>query len=292
MNPPDEPAPRPEGAPPVEPPQPVATPDVEPPHREAEGLEHRLRRMSRRGFAVAGAAGLAGLAGWRWLVTRGEEGGLPWPFRRVLGFNERLAGAYFKGARLAPTFPREQARGPRVNGEIGLRGKFDPAGWKLRVETPARAGPPLELSLDEVRALPRAEMVTELKCVEGWSAVVHWAGVRLADFAAHYRLGTRSGRAPALADSPGDLLAYVGLETPGRDYYVGLDVHSALHPQTFLCYEMNGAPLASAHGAPLRLVPALKYGFKSLKRVGTLRFTGRRPPDYWAERGYDWYAGH
>jgi DMSO/TMAO reductase YedYZ molybdopterin-dependent catalytic subunit len=287
MNPPDEPAPRPEGAPPVEPPQPVATPDVEPPHREAEGLEHRLRRMSRRGFAVAGAAGLAGLAGWRWLVTRGEEGGLPWPFRRVLGFNERLARAAFRASRTAPEFPRRASREPRVNGLIGIDPTIDPAAWRLRV-----VGPPGEdgarlFRLEAIKTLPRVEMTTELKCIEGWSTVVNWAGARLADLAALTGLARRGGR-----DGPEGFLRYAALETPDGAYHVGLDMASALHPQTLLCYEMNGEPLTTDHGAPLRLVIPVKYGIKCVKQVGTIRFTDDRPADYWADRGYDWYAGH
>jgi DMSO/TMAO reductase YedYZ molybdopterin-dependent catalytic subunit len=81
----------------------------------------------------------------------------------------------------------------------------------------------------------------------------------------------------------------------GKDsngYYVGLDMASALHPQTLLVYEMEGRPLTPEHGAPLRLFTPVKYGIKSLKRIGTIRFTDERPPDFWAERGYDWYAGH
>ena len=85
--------------------------------------------------------------------------------------------------------------------------------------------------------------------------------------------------------------SYVALETPDRKYYVGLDMASALHPQTLLCYEMNGAPLPDEHGAPLRLVIPIKYGIKNLKRIGRIAFTKTRPPDFWAERGYDWYAG-
>jgi DMSO/TMAO reductase YedYZ molybdopterin-dependent catalytic subunit len=54
---------------------------------------------------------------------------------------------------------------------------------------------------------------------------------------------------------------------------------------------MNGVPLGRTHGAPLRLYLTVKYGFKSLKRVGLIRFTDTRPADYWADRGYDWYAG-
>jgi DMSO/TMAO reductase YedYZ molybdopterin-dependent catalytic subunit len=67
---------------------------------------------------------------------------------------------------------------------------------------------------------------------------------------------------------------------------------SALHPQTILAYEMNGRPLAADHGAPLRLIIPLKYGIKHLKRIGVLYFSDSPPPDYWAERGYDYYAGH
>jgi DMSO/TMAO reductase YedYZ molybdopterin-dependent catalytic subunit len=84
----------------------------------------------------------------------------------------------------------------------------------------------------------------------------------------------------------------VQLDTPGGGYYVGLDMPSALHPQTLLCYEMNGEPLTLEHGAPLRLVITLKYGIKNIKRIGRIRFMDQRPPDYWAERGYDWYSGH
>jgi DMSO/TMAO reductase YedYZ molybdopterin-dependent catalytic subunit len=64
-----------------------------------------------------------------------------------------------------------------------------------------------------------------------------------------------------------------------------------MHPQTLLCYEMNGQPLQTQHGAPLRLVVPVKYGIKNLKRIGRIDFSDSRPKDYWAERGYDWYAG-
>jgi hypothetical protein len=263
-------------------------PGDETPRHEAEELERRLRRMSRRGFAWGGAAALAGLSGWRWLGTRNDEDGLPWPFRRVLGLDEWLGRAVFRTSRMAPEFPRSAARPPRVNGQIGLDPKIDPAAWRLRVIGSSGEGAARLFRLDEIKALPRVEMTTELKCIEGWSTVVHWAGARLADLAALTGLATRSGR----RDDPGDLLGYVALATPDAAYYVGLDMASALHPQTLLCYEMGGEPLTPSHGAPLRLVIPVKYGIKSLKQVGTIRFTDRRPADYWAERGYDWYAGH
>jgi hypothetical protein len=253
--------------------------------------EAEMRQMTRRSFAAGGMASLLGLGGWYWLRTRSADAGIPWPLRRVLDFNARLAQGYFKETRLAPTFALERAREPRINGVIGLDEPLDPAGWKLRVETPP-ANATREFALDEIKALPRVEMVTELKCIEGWSDVVHWAGARFVDFVKEYRLGTRNGEAPDPTRQPGDLFDYVQLETPGGGYYVGLDMPSALHPQTLLCYEMNGLPLTPEHGAPLRLVITVKYGIKNIKRISTMRFLHQRPADYWAERGYDWYSGH
>ena len=262
----------------------VESPDVE--------LERRLRRLSRRGFAWGGVAALAGFAGWRWLVTRSEEDGLPWPLRRMLELDERLARGLFRASRRSPEFPRSAARMPRVNGSIGLGSNLDPARWRLQVVGAAGAQARRSFTLDDVKALPRVEMTTELRCIEGWSEVVHWAGARLADLAAVTGLATRSGRPADPISNAHDLLGYAALETPDREYYVGLDMASALHPQTLLCYQMDGEPLTPEHGAPLRLVIPVKYGIKSLKRIGTIRFTDARPADYWAERGYDWYSGH
>ncbi len=109
---------------------------------------------------------------------------------------------------------------------------------------------------------------------------MRWGGVRFSDFAAQF-----ADRIPDAA------FRYVSLRTPNDRYYVALDRDSALHPQTLLCYEMQGEPLTVPHGAPLRLVIPVKYGVKHLKRIGTIRFATERPKDYWAERGYDWYLG-
>jgi DMSO/TMAO reductase YedYZ molybdopterin-dependent catalytic subunit len=177
----------------------------------------------------------------------------------------------------------------RVNGDLGLGPP--PAGgpWSLRVEDDA--GRRHRFRLDDIRSLPRTDMVTELKCVEGWSQVLSWTGATFRDFLVRHRLGTRSGAAADPEGNPADLYRYVALQTPDGAYYVGLDMASALHPQTLLCYEMAGRPLTPAHGAPLRLAMPVKYGYKNLKRIGLIRFSDERPPDYWTRRGYDWYAG-
>ena len=256
-----------------------------------EAAEREIRRLTRRSFLTGAAAALAGLGAWRWLTTRTPEGGLPWPLRRILRFNEGLAEILGSPHRLAPTFPDESVQEPpRTNGLIGLDGAVEAAGWQLRVQ---HEGRPAEqaIALQVVQALPRVNLVTELKCVEGWSQVTHFGGVRFRDFLTRFRLGTRSGRAPDPEGNPQDLFRYVYLATPQEGFYVGLDMASAVHPQTLLCDTRNWRPLAREHGAPLRLYLAVKYGFKSLKRISLIRFQDERPSDYWAGRGYDWYAG-
>lgn len=240
----------------------------------------QMRRLSRRAFATGAVAALAGAAGVRWLATRELDDGIPWPLRRMLGLNELIAQGLFGSRGAAPEFAPERAEDLRVNGMVGLASPVQAADWTVQVTGTHERRIPLAAIL----ALPAQEITTEFKCVEGWSRIVRWKGVRLADFLQRFA-------APA---------PYVALTTPldgvderGREdrYYVGLDGASAMHPQTLLAYEMNGAPLTLAHGAPLRLVSTVKYGYKSIKRISAITLTDRRPPDYWAARGYDWFAG-
>lgn len=270
----------------------IPAPDAAQAVAEKNSLQAAARR-SRRSFLITGVLSLAGIGGWAWLVNRPEEDGMPAPLRRVQEGNAKLTEAYYKNTRLAPEFARSRARALRLNGDAGLSDDFDPAAWQLRVKGPGPAVRTQSFSLDEIKALPRIEITTELKCIEGWSVIVTWAGTRLADFLARYPLATRSGRPIADANHPdADVARYVSLLTPNEEYYVGLDIESALHPQTLLCYELNGQPLTPEHGAPLRLVAPLKYGVKHIKRIGSIAFTDERPADYWADRGYDWYGGH
>jgi hypothetical protein len=84
---------------------------------------------------------------------------------------------------------------------------------------------------------------------------------------------------------------FTGLVTPDGGYYVGIDNKSMMHPQTLLCYELNDKPLPMNQGYPLRLIIPVKYGVKHIKRIGSIFFSNIRPPDYWHERGYDYYCG-
>lgn len=260
---------------------------IGPPIPDADA-RRRMSERSRRGFIVGGAAALLGVFGWRWMSDDTKNSLL----RGALEFDEKVSRAFYNPNRLAPEFPPSRISEARVNGGIGLSDDFDPGTWQLRVGGLAGRADDLVLGLDDIRKLPRTEMTTELKCIEGWSIVVHWAGARFSDFAARYLPTTRDGSAPDPQNRPEDLTPFVALSTPDEGYYVGWDMASILHPQTLLVYEMNGSPLTPEHGAPLRLASATKYGIKQIKRIGRIEFTSERPRDYWAEEGYDWYAGH
>lgn len=244
---------------------------------------------SRRSFIVGGAAALIGVVGWRWMSDERKDRLL----RSTLEFNERVSQAFYRPSRLAPEFSTASVTVPaRTNGDIGLGGDLDISQWRLAVGGLAGRTDDLVLSMDDIKRLPRTEMTTEFKCIEGWSTIVHWAGVRFSDFASKYGPKTKSGRPADLVNSPDDLLPYVAMTTPDNGYFVGWDIQSILHPQTLLAYEMNGEPLTPEHGAPLRIASPTKYGIKQIKRIGRIEFTDERPRDYWAEEGYDWYAGH
>jgi DMSO/TMAO reductase YedYZ molybdopterin-dependent catalytic subunit len=256
-------------------------------------IRKRMSRMSRRSFIWAGIAALGAYKGIGWLASRVEDDGTPWPFRRVLDANEGLAMYYFGPQRLAPTFSASDlTKPPRQNGDIGIDdADYDPSQWTLTVNNVFGKDDPVHLSLSDIKKLPVTTQITEFCCIEGWSMKVQWTGVRMVDFAKVYPPQPRSGDTPDVTHHPENLVRYVGMATPDGAYYVGLDMASALHPQTLLCYEMNGEPLSVDHGAPLRLAIPVKYGVKNLKRIGSITYTDHKPADYWAEQGYDWYAG-
>jgi len=210
--------------------------------------------------------------------------------RRVLNFNEKVNKIFYSENHLAPTYPRNIAeKKPRVNGDLGMDTGFRVEDWKLFVVN-TDSHDTMVLNMDSIKKLPKTEVIYNFKCIEGWSQVTFWGGVRFSDFVKYYRLGTHSHHPITETTKSNDISKYAGFQTPDNQYYVGLDMASAMHPQTLLCYEMNGKPLPYDQGAPLRLIVPVKYGIKSLKRIGVIFFSDSRPADYWYEQGYDYDA--
>ena len=200
-------------------------------------------------------------------------------------------GSVSKTGALNPTGASDSAAGAALAARIGGMVKQSQPVSRKRNEGTDEAGPSassldigtpgLLLTMDDLMKLPKVEFVTQFKCIEGWSSITQWAGVRLRDLIEMYPPTKVNGREPR----------YVYMETPDGNYYGGYNMSAARHPQSLLVTEMGGQPLSPEHGAPLRLHMPIKYGYKHLKRVGLIAYMDVKPDDYWTKLGYDWYAG-
>ncbi|MBK0379860.1 molybdopterin-dependent oxidoreductase [Mucilaginibacter segetis] len=253
-------------------------------HKKKElTVDQKIKRRNFISFGIFAVLSGAAYEGWQWLYhspaeEQGVTAGAHKPLRRALNKTELFFRNFFSNNHLVKTYPKERAaKNVRHNSDIGSGGTPNLDNYMLQVKR--LSGEVLNISMDQIRALPKTEIVYDFKCVEGWDQIQYWGGLKFIDFIEHFNLAgdTRA--------------AYVGLTTPDKGYYVGLDMPSAVHPQTILAYEMNGKPVPANHGAPVRLIIPVKYGIKNLKRIGSINFSNKRPPDYWAERGYDYYSG-
>ncbi len=148
--------------------------------------------------------------------------------------------------------------------------------WTLTVEGDVQH--PGEYTMAQLTALPKVTQNTRHVCVEGWDVVGNFGGARISDFL-HLVGASPTAR-------------FIEVEC-SDDYYESIDMESALHPQSLLCYEMYGKPLDRGHGAPLRLQMPTKLGYKQAKYLETVRVTSVLKPErgYWEDQGYSWYGG-
>jgi DMSO/TMAO reductase YedYZ molybdopterin-dependent catalytic subunit len=233
------------------------------------------RSTTRRRFLAAGvrSAGLVALGGLACDSERPRTGFLG-AMERV---NERFQRALFDPERLAPELPPEDQTPPGKFPayKISRAHPVAPADWVLLVR--GLLARPLALTRADLERLPRTDLRVRHHCVEGWSAVASWHGVRLSEIA---RLAGMDER-----------VRYVEFRSFDSGYYSSWDLESALHRQTILAYGMNGAPLAREYGAPLRLYSAVKLGYKMVKYLTEVSFLPMRTGGYWEDRGYEWFAG-
>jgi methionine sulfoxide reductase catalytic subunit len=128
---------------------------------------------------------------------------------------------------------------------------------------------PVELSLDDLRALGRKTQITLNHCIQGWSGIAEWSGLPLEELIKLVRPQPNAGR--IVFHSFGDGVEFTTGESRGR-YYDSLSMANALHPHTLLAYEMNGEPLPRLHGAPLRLRVENQLSFKMVKWIESIEF--------------------
>jgi DMSO/TMAO reductase YedYZ molybdopterin-dependent catalytic subunit len=192
-------------------------------------------------------------------------------------WNERVERFAFAPDRLAPELPSgtETPANAFPSYFISSEIPVAPANWGLRIG--GMVGRPTILSLDQLRRMPRADLRVRHHCVEGWSAVASWHGVRVRDLA---EVVGADPHAP-----------YVEFRSFDSGYWSSWDRDSALHRQTILAYGMNGEPLGPEHGAPVRVYTGVKLGYKMVKYLTEVNFLPERSGGYWENEGYEWFAG-
>jgi DMSO/TMAO reductase YedYZ molybdopterin-dependent catalytic subunit/thiosulfate reductase cytochrome b subunit len=122
---------------------------------------------------------------------------------------------------------------------------------------------PVELSLDDLRALGKQEQITMHHCIQGWSGIAEWGGLPLARLVELVKPGP--GAKVVVFRSFGE-----GLH--GGEYYDCHSLTNVLHPQSLLAYEMNDKPLGHLYGAPLRLRVENQLGYKMVKWIRSIEF--------------------
>ena len=236
--------------------------------REIANLERRL--FMKRGLSLGALTLLTGCD-----VTGDES------VQKVLtamsSWNDRAQGFLFSSTRLAPEFPESaitkpfpfnafytQDEAPRVDG----------GSYKLEISGLVREKK--AWTLPELHALPQVSQITRHICVEGWSAIGKWNGVRFSDFL--QRIG---------ADTTA---RYIGFKC-ADNYYTSIDMPTALHPQTLLTLGFGDKILPREYGFPMKLRMPTKLGFKNPKHITAMFVTNDYPGGYWEDKGYNWYSG-
>ncbi len=195
-----------------------------------------------------------------------------------LGFSDWASARLFRSGHLATTFANSELtpfeKFP-INGYDVEDPDVDLEHWTLTVGGAVQK--PGEYTLAQIQALPRMRQNTRHVCVEGWDVIGRFGGTRLSDF-----------------------LKLIGADTSARfitvecadDYYESLDMATALHPQTLLCYEMYNQPLTREHGAPVRLNIPTKIGYKQAKYLTSLTVANVLDRvGYWEDQGYSSFYG-
>jgi DMSO/TMAO reductase YedYZ molybdopterin-dependent catalytic subunit len=237
-----------------------------------------LRRWTRRDVLLFGAGALATLAVGGSQLSRKL-------LNEALRLDDEVSTVLYSQHHLVPTYTKSQIT-PLKNNYNGATP--DPAyipRWRLTLDG-LSSGLAVALDIEALLARHRIhDQITRLVCVEGWSAIAWWSGLRFDDLLHAY---------PPVSQAKWAYLeSSVNLDANGNPdpYFVSIDLLTAQHPQTLLATHLNGKPLTVEHGAPLRLLVPVKLGLKNIKAITRITYTKDEPPDYWAKRGYSRYDG-
>ena len=237
----------------------------------AKLLPDPSRRLFLRGAAGLGAVTM--LTGCDIVDSISAENAL----MAMSRFNDRVQALIFNPNKLAPTYPESAITRPfPFNAYYPEDDAPEVDGETYMLEVGGMVENKKPWTLAELNGLPQVSQITRLVCVEGWSAIGSWQGVRLSDFLK--RIGA-------------DLSAkYVWFQC-AEGYSNTIDMPTALHPQTQLTLKFDHQTLPTAYGFPIKIRIPTKLGFKNPKYVTAMWVQNNDAGGYWENQGYNWYSG-
>lgn len=238
-------------------------------------VEGQLESSSRRAFGkhVLSLGTLSLLSGCVLTDSKSAEKML----MSVSRWNDRVQAFLFDPDKLAPTYPESMITKPFPFNAFYSEDKIplvDGDQFQLQLSGLIRERKPW--SLNQLGLLPQTSQVTRHICVEGWSAIGKWGGVRFSDFLKIIGADTSA--------------KFVGFKC-ADDYWTSIDMPTALHAQTLLTLTFADQVLPKEYGYPMKLRIPTKLGFKNPKYITEIYVTNDYPGGYWEDQGYNWFSG-
>jgi DMSO/TMAO reductase YedYZ molybdopterin-dependent catalytic subunit len=197
--------------------------------------------------------------------------------RKISEFNDGAQALLFDPNQLAPTYPESAITKPfPFNAYYPLEDAPEVDGKDFKLEVGGLVDNTRSWTLEELYALPQEKQITRHICVEGWSAIGSWTGVRLSEFLRRIGADTRA--------------KYVWFQC-AEGYSNTIDMATALHPQTQLTFKVGDEILPRAYGFPMKCRIPTKLGFKNPKHVVAMHVTNKDLGGYWENQGYNWFSG-
>lgn len=170
------------------------------------------------------------------------------------------------------------------------RPEIDAADWHLEIG--GLVSQPMTLTLDEIKALPRQEVIFTLECsgnngrpvVDSIIGNAQWAGTPLAALLEEAGVLEDGREVVFIGADKGEEIIHE--QTLVQNFARSMSLEDAMNPQNLLVYEMNGEPLPQANGYPLRLIAPGWFGIANIKWLERIEVWDTRLMNRWMARDY------
>lgn len=176
---------------------------------------------------------------------------------------------------------------PAINSKL-----FKTYPWTVSIEGEVKKNKTISIE-DIYKLAPLEERIYRMRCVEGWSMVIPWIGLPLAQLIKWAEPNSNAKYVEFISLADKQKMPGQNLQVLDWPYTEGLRMDEAMNPLTIMAVGLYGEQLPNQNGAPMRLVTPWKYGFKGAKAIVKIRFVEKMPVSSWMKAGpseYGFYA--